>query len=602
MAVYVWYQTGVGINHADIYRLSTDELIASCELTGGGNGVTTRVRFTDDGIYIQRTFKTFYIDIPQTSTGRPMILGDIVADIADRCDVLPSEYDVSELTDEVTGLVLASDYTGGDAIGTLRSTYFFDKAEYEKKLWFPKRGKPVVDTLTIDDLTEIPDLSRREQSLEFPKKMHLQFQHAISGYATVKATSARSSQDARVVGEVASQTPVVLNEDQGAQTAAKMHKVAWTEADGEFELSVPESMLAIVPSDCVGVSLRGTVNRYRVEKQQHEAGMLKWTLRRDRQSAYTSNVTGIPIPEPTPPPPTIVGDTILVVADISPRQDGEDDLHYLVAVTGANPAWYGAVVQRSVDGGASFTQAARITTAARIGELLNVVPDADEHTTDTTNTVQIRLYRDTQSLDSITEAEFLSEGGAFLLENADGSWEVMQYLDAVTDSAGDITLSTLHRGRLNSGTSSHAIGAKFVMLEDMTHVPAQAAWIGQTLTHRAPSFEQAAELADEQDMVYAGLSQTEWPVASLVLARDVSNIVTGSWAPRYRLGTDDAPVNSVNMTGFRITIVGSSTVVLPDQTTNSFSYDASALGVSVVVSVQALNRFTGPGPATSGTI
>jgi hypothetical protein len=535
-----------------------------------------------------------------TIAGEPVELGVIVADIHQRCDISPEEYDVSELSDSVAGLVLAGDYSGGDAIDSLRSTYFFDKAEYDKKLWFPKRGKAVVGTLTIDDLTEIPDLSRREQTLEFPKKMHLQFQHAASGYVTVKATSARSSQDARVVGEVMSQTPVVLNEDQAAQTVAKMHKVAWTEADGEFKLTVPESMLAIVPSDCLGISLRGVVNRYRVEKQQHEAGMLKWTLRRDRQSAYVSAVTGIPIPDPTPPPPTIVGDTVLVVADISPRQDSEDDLNYLVAVTGANPAWYGAVVQRSLDGGATYTQAARITTAARIGELLNVVPDADEHTTDTTNTVQIRLYRDTQQLDSITDAEFLSEGGAFLLENADGTWEVMQYRDAVTDSAGDITLSMLHRGRLNSGTSSHAIGAKFVMLEDMTHVVAQSAWIGQTLTHRAPSFEQSVELAAEQDMVYAGNSQIEWPVASLTMSR-VADVVDAFWAPRHRLGTEDAPVASINFQGYRITITGTGTITF-DQTADSFSQDVSSIGGAVTVSVQALNRITGAGPATSGTI
>lgn len=535
-----------------------------------------------------------------TIAGEPVQLALIVADIHARCDIDPEQYDISELTDMVAGLVLAGDYNGGDAIDTLRSQYFFDKAEYEKKLWYPKRGKAVVGTLTIDDLTETPDLSRREQTLEFPKKMHLQYQHAASGYAMVKATSARSSQDARVVGEVTSQTPVVLNENQAAQTVAKMHKIAWTEADGEFELSVPESMLAIVPSDCVGVSLRGIVNRYRVEKQQHDSGVLKWTLRRDRQSAYTSRVTGVPIPDPTPPPPSIVGDTILVVADISPRQDSEDDLHYLVAVTGANPAWYGAVVQRSLDGGASYTQAARISTAARIGELLNVVPDADEHTTDTTNNVQIRLYRDTQTLDSITDAQFLSEGGAFLLENADGSWEVMQYRDAETDSAGDITLSMLHRGRLNSGTSSHAIGAKFVMLEDMTHVVAQSAWIGQTLTHRAPSFEQSAELAVEQDQVYVGNSQIEWPVASLTLSR-VGNVVDAFWAPRHRLGTDDTPVASINFQGYRVTITGTGTITF-DQTSDSFSQDVSAIGGTVTVTVQSINRITGAGPATSGTI
>lgn len=537
-----------------------------------------------------------------TLAGEPVPLSLIVSDIHARCKVPAENYDVTELDDLVSGWVLAGDYTGGDAIDSARSNYFFDKTEYDKKLWYPKRGKAVVETITIDDLVEIPDLSRREQSIEFPKKMHLQFQHANSGYATVKATSLRSSPDARVVGEVMLQTSFVLNENQAAQTIAKMHKVAWTEAEGEYQISVPESLLGVVPSDCVGVALRDTVNRYRVEKSEMADGILRWTLRRDRQSAYTSRVTGIPIPDPTPPPPTLVGDTILVVADISPRQDSEDTLNYLVAVSGENPAWYGAVVQRSTDGGASYTQAARITSAARIAELLEDVPAADENITDTTNSVKIRFYRDGQSLDSLTETEFLSEGGAFLLEKADGTWEVMQYRDAFEDSNGDFTLSMLHRGRLNSGASAHLTGAKFVMLEDMTVVPAQSAWIGQTLTHRAPSFEQAAEVAAEQDMTYFGRSQIEWPVASLTLARDGSDVITGSWWPRHRLGTDDAPVASINFQGYRVTISDGSLSASFDQTSNLLNYDASAMADPVTVTVSSLNRITGAGPSTSGTI
>ena len=126
--------------------------------------------------------------------------------------------------------------------------------------------------------------------------------------------------------------------------------------------------------------------------------------------------------------------------------------------------------------------------------------------------------------------------------------------------------------------------------------------IGQSMLHRAPSLGQSPELAITQTATYVGRSQVEWEPASLTLARNVSNIVTGSWVPRYRFGTDDAPVNSTNMIGYRITIAGTSTVVLPDQTAASFSYDVSALGASVVVSVQTLNRITGAGPATSGTI
>lgn len=586
----VYGETNAGVASTEDRITKTTDGVYQFSQTGGPSGTWTSLSV--DFLFIKGSAVT-----PEDT----IILADIVSDICDRCELdLATEVDVSELTDVIDGLVLAGEYNGGSAIDTARSTYFFDKAEYDKKIWFPKRGKAVVDTLTIDDLVEVPDLSRREQAIEFPKKMHLQYQHAASGYATVKATSERSSQDARVVGEVTAQTPFVLNEDLAAQTAAKMHKVTWTEAEGEMELSVPESMLSIIPSDCIGLVLRNTVNRYRIEKQEQADGILKWTLRRDRQSAYTSNVSGIPIPDPTPPPSTIVGDTTLVVADIGVRQDSEDDLNYLVAVTGANPAWYGATVERSLDAGASYTEAARITRAARIGTLVSAVADADEYPTDTTNTVTVSLIRDGQTLESITTAQFLSEGGAFLLQNADGSWEVMQYRDCHETSSGDFVLSHLQRGRLNSGTSAHIAGAKFVMLEDMTHVVAQSAWIGQTLTHRAPSLSQASELAISQSRVYAGNSQKEWPVASLTLSR-ATNIVTATWNPRHRLGSDDAPVASVNFRGFRVTIVGTGTITF-DTVAQTFSQDVSSIGGTVTVTVQSLNRITGAGPATSGTI
>lgn len=534
-------------------------------------------------------------------TGGPVLLSSIVADIHARCQV--EAFDVSELVQEVGGLVLAGEYTGADAINTLRGPYFFDKAEYDNKLWYPKRGAAVVDTLTIDDLIDEPDTQMREQALEYPRKFHLFYQHAGSGYAVVKATSQRSSPNVQVVGEVTAQVPVVFAnaEDEAAQAAAKMHKVSWAEAEGEVKFSIPWSFLRFIPSNNIGLSLRGRVNRLRFTHLDLHDGVIDVTARHDRQSAYTSNVTGIPIPNPTPPPDTIVGDTDLVVLDIPSLRDTEDDLNIYYGVTGAQPGWYGAVVQRSTDGGSTWTNISQINTASVIGELTVALPDADEDYTDTTNNVHVRLYRAGQSLESISETAFLSEGGAFALENVDGTWEILQALDWSEDSSGEWVGSTLHRGRLNTTTNSHAIGRRFVMLDGLTHVQTQSSMIGQSVMHRAPSLSQSPELAATQTMTYTGASQIEWPPASLVLARDGSDVITGSWAPRYRFGTDDAPVNSINMIGYRITIVGTSTVTF-DQTSNLLDFDASGLGASVVVSVQTLNRITGAGPATSGTV
>jgi len=344
------------------------------------------------------------------------------------------------------------------------------------------------------------------------------------------------------------------------------------------------------------------VSRLRIEQMDVAAGVIELTLRYDRQSAYTSNVTGVPIPEPTPPPPTIVGETVLAVLDMSARVDSEDDLHYLVAVSGGMPAWNGAAVQRSLDGGATYTTATSTNRAAIMGSLVTDLAAASEHFTDTTNVIRVQLFRDSQTIEDLTEVQFRSEGGAFVIQRPDGSCEVLQYRDADEVSPGVFDLSHLHRGQLNSGASSHLAGALLVGLARAIHVDAQSAWIGAALTHRAVSFGESPETADEQTETYVGRSQIEWPVAYLSLARS-GGTVSATWTPRHRFGTEDAPLESQNFRGYRVTLDdGVLPAVTFDTTTPSLSYDASALGSPLTVSVSALNRITGAGPSTSGAI
>lgn len=560
----------------------------------------TRVVFTDTSVFVQCERNIARVENIQQTGGLPMTLADIVSEIHDRCDYPDTGFDVSELVDEVTGFGLAGDFTGGSAIAVLQGPYNFDKSSHDGKLWYPKRGGAVRHTFVYDELVELPDTAQREQTIEYPAKLHIFYQHAASGYAVVKATSTRSSPDALVVGEISMQVPIVLNEDQAAQMAAVQHKIAWVEAGGQVTYSVPESFLKYTPADVVALSLRGRVERLRLEQIDQADGILGYTLKRDRQSAYTSNLTGVPIPPPSLPPSTIVGETVLAVLDIPSRQDSEDDLNILYAVSGGLPAWYGAAVQRSVDSGANFSTVANIDNAGLIGTLLDAVPAMPAYLPDLTSTVRLELIRDGQVIEDISETEFLSEGGAFALQKADGSWEILQYRDVVQDSNGAFILSTLHRGLLESGASAHLAGALFVMMRSPTHVVMPSSLIGQSLVHRAVSYSESPETAAEQTATYLGRSQTEWTVAYLTLTRS-GNVVTAIWTPRYRFGTDDAPVNSANMTGYRVSIAGTSTVTF-DITTPTFTYDVSAIGGAVTVSVSALNRITGAGPSTSGAI
>ena len=538
------------------------------------------------------------------NVGGPTTVDAIVADCCDRAGLSSDSIDVSDITGiNVDGMTLQGNFDAASAIDVLRGGYFFDRCEPGEGIVFVRRGAAVAEIITIDDLVEVPDLSRREQVSEVPRKMHLMYQSAVSGYAPVKADSEIRSADMLSVSDTTVQVPMVLNNpDDAAQMVVKMHEVYNADAQGEIKLVLPISKLARLPSNCIALSLRGQVRRLRIDQTELDflAGRYSWTLRVDRQSAYTSNVTGIPIPEPTLPPSTIAGATALAVMDVSARIESEDDLSVLVAGSGALPGWHGWAYQRSIDDGASYSTVDTYTRAAVMGVLLDDVPPASEFFTDTTNAVRVQLYRDGQVLEDITDRSFLSGGGAFVLMDADGLCEVLQYRDSDAEGGGIFSLATLHRGLLNSGARAHTAGEKFVLMSNGQHVTVPAAWIGQDITNRAVSLGTSPETGTLQSITYVGRSQLEWPVASFALSRSGDN-VSGSWVPRHRFGTDVAPVASANFRGYRVTIVGTGTITF-DTTAQTFTQDVSSIGGAVTVSVSALNRITGAGPATSGAI
>ncbi|MPS98615.1 MAG: hypothetical protein E2581_08955 [Pseudomonas sp.] len=540
----------------------------------------------------------------------PVPLHEIVTSISERCNVSPDNYDTSELVDMVDGFVMASaGYSGADAINSLRAPYFFDCPEYGGKIWYHKRGKASVAEITMSDMVEEPDDSERQAQIEYPRKLHLTFQSAAVNYQTAQATSERLSPDVRVTGESAMQVAVVMTPELAAQKAAMLHKVSWSEAEGEVKFSLPDSWLRLVPGDCVVLKPRDTARRVRIDGIEMSAGVMQITAHVDRRSAYASTVGYVPLPEPTKPPSGVVGDSVLAVLDVPTLRDDDDALYYYAAATGERDAWRGAQLQRSLDAGASYVDALGLDFAATIGRLASSVPAASSWYTDRTNVIEVDLIRPGDSLESVTDAQFLQRAGAIALQLPDGSWEVAQYRDAVHVSGSRWQLSTLHRGQLNTPAAEHAAGALLVLLDDVSRVTAQSAWLQRVLTHRAPSYGGAVESAVPQMMTYAGRAQREWPVASLRLIASggpVGGSVVASWAPRHRLGTDVAPVASQHFRGFRVYVTdasGQSTT--QDLTAQSVTLQLGSMTWPVRVHVAAVNAITGAGPwvwrSTDGT-
>ena len=618
------YRPGAGIQYSsDVFPSTPSDIAWNGDvfvMIGGSLGETGYIWTSPDGINWNEAKSGAIASSPDAwravgalslsggeVVSEPPYLDEVVSTIHTLCLQPASEYDVTALSDIIVrGYILAGGYSGKEAINTLQNLWMIDSPEYDKKIVYRKRGANVVASLTFDDLIDEPEEATREQAIEYPKKLHLDYQSPDVDYAPAKATSSRSSIDARVIGEIGIQVPVVLNPTEAFQRANVLHKVSWADADGEVIIYVPDEYLYLVPGDCVAIYLRGTVRRLRIDGMEYYPGRIKLTCRGDRQSAYTSNVEGLEPPPPTPPPPSLVGPTAIIVGDWPALRDQDDvatPVKY-VAMGGITEAWQGALGEQSVDAGTSYNSMVSVYQGAIMGTLQDDISDAAPYFADHTNvvTVQLDITDGSIELNSLTELQFLMEMGGFALVKEDGTFEIMQYRDANDLGDGLYELSYLQRGRLDSETHSFDAGDRFVLLESVVVVPGPVSQIGVDMYYRATSFGQTTEDGTVVHEVYTGQSQREWPVAHILMER-VGDTINGTIIPRHRFGTEVNPVRSINWTGYEITFQDSldqfETIA---QTSDTFTYDGSAMTFPITVTVYQTNRLTGSGPGKSEVV
>lgn len=535
-----------------------------------------------------------------SAVGEPSPLSSILAHIHERAGHGADDFDVSEATDLVSGLVIEQTVTASEAINSVIGAFFMDTVDVDGKIRYIKRGKPAVRLLTEDDLIDEPDTSRRNNAIEYPKKLHFFFSSAATAYASTKATSARYSSDVLVVGEASVSCPVTFDSPQEPhEIAAKLHKILWAEAEGEINWHVTDEHLDLVPSDVVNLNYMGRTLRARVVQVEADWCQMKLKMRVDRLAAYSADIPDVVIPpNPTPPQPSTPSDTILAILDIPALTDDADNLNYYAAMTGETDAWAGATLQQSLDGGATFVSVGSSTLNSIMGTLMEPVAAADPDYIDRTNSVVVQLYTDDQ-LESRDFAQLLRQGGAFALSTeASGgrSWEIMQFQDADEFSPKQFRLTTLTRGRKATQSSAHAPGDMFVYLDPSILLQAaQSAWIGDELVHRAISNGLTPEGADVVTTDYEGNSQREWPVG-LLLLEIAASVISATAVPRHRFGTSRRPVRSVNWAGYRWVVTDGSNTITRDGTSPTETFNVAGWSAPVSVSVAQVNRFTGPGP------
>lgn len=570
----------------------------------GGTWAKKALPFADiavisTAIYVGRSHHS-----PTTVDPTAVALSVILTDLHGRVGIVAGEIDVSDHTATyVKGFVYGSTYNTADAIRELGKTFLFDAYSADAKLRYPARGAANSFTITEDDLLEDPDILERRAEIELPRKFHLGYQDYEKNYAVVKATSLRTSPDVRVIGEAGLQTSVVMSGTEAIQLSDKLHKVAWVDLEGEFTIKVPDNWSYLTPTDCGTVTFRSITKRVRIERIEAAEGVLTLTVRHDRISSYTSDLTPIIVRTPLPPSSTFAGETTWAFANLPVFNDADDFLGYHVAGAGVEAGWRGYQLERSLDDGVTYTYVQTYSSGAVMGSLLAALGDASAYVTDYQNELRLSLVGPSDTLESATRSQVLRSANAVAIIKDDSTCEIVQFQDMAEESANVWVGTTLLRGRKNTTPQTHAVGAQCVLLSTASFVQVDPSLIEAELWHRPTSIGNSSE--DSEEIITTldpVVSQTEWAPAYLRLTRSGDNL-TATWSPRPRLGTSMYPVHSVNFLGYRVTLTKGANTVTFDQTSSTFTYDTSTLGSPTInVSVRGINRYTGVGDAVTDAL
>jgi len=202
--------------------------------------------------------------------------------------------------------------------------------------------------------------------------------------------------------------------------------------------------------------------------------------------------------------------------------------------------WTGADVNRSVDGGVTFTPFSSIPQASCIGHTTTVLPVPGAWATwDIVSSVTVRPQTGAQLLVNATNELAVLNGANLALVGG----ELVGFMTVVNNGDGTYTLGGgMTRGRRGTDPwiNTHVVGEQFVLVAG-----AQVSWsegtvdIGVSKEYQAVSFDAGVQ-SGPVTFAEQGNRLKPYAVCHVAGSRDGSGNLTVSWVRRTRIGGDNS--------------------------------------------------------------
>ena len=473
--------------------------------------------------------------------------------------------DPGDINGVVSGYVVDTPMRLRDALEPLALAFGFDAAERNGIATLVARDGPTMATLGEDDLAlpDDHDPCIDTRALETPPdELRLRFIDEAADYRVGGLTVRRDPADGGGVEviDLPIVGPLAMAERVGRRALARGQAVRMART---AHLS-PLAALTFEPGD--RLAFAGEDSIWRLASLDRDE-----LPRASLQAAEAAPDAGLGLPDWTPPAPTEpAGPPLFYLLDLPPLPGAEDDARPLVAA-GLEP-WRDLDIHAGHDAD-SLTARAALTQPAGVGETLSDLPAGPLHRFDHATGLTLRLEGAT--LQSRPPGAVLAGANALAIRNADGDWEIVQFLTAEIAGEDIWTLSGLLRGQGGSDPAMAALtgaGAPVVVLgEGLARGQVALSERGLPLLWRAaPAGGPAGGNAMTQAaFTWRALALRPWSPAHLRLEAGEGDDLLFHWIRRARLGGDGwetEPPLSEEREAYRIEILDGETVVRAAET------------------------------------
>jgi len=384
-----------------------------------------------------------------------------------------SDFDSSGLTGTVPGYVIDATMSARDALQPLELAYFFDSIESSGKIVFRHRGRIAPQMmLTTDSLVEeqpedaLYQLTRAQET-DLPASAKMRYISSADVYPQAVVEARRLTGASGRVAEA--DLPIVLDDGlAGALVESWLYETWAARESATFKL--PPSTLALEPGDVISVDMAGRSRLLRLTDVTEHGTRDIAALSIDPDVYDRVDAPSRTVSQPAP---VQVGSPAAALMDLPTWNVLADPQSGFIAAM--QKPWPGSVALYISPQTTGYQLRALVSAPATIGVTLDPLPSGPEGVIDHRARVRIRL-----TYGALTSADLVTMlGGANLaaVRNADGDWEIVQFLTATLVDAQTYELGGLLRGQFGTeGAMSETLssGAQFVLLDGaVTRVPLQ---------------------------------------------------------------------------------------------------------------------------------